>query len=127
MKTCLLPVVLVVLASAGATFGQVPSTDIFVFSVDGSRLGEAQRVTDREGYDNQPRFLRGGNELVYSSLRDGQTDIYRHDLRTDETTRIVATAESEYSPTPIPGTRSISLVRITRPGRPAERHDLLHR
>ncbi len=111
MKTCLLPVVLVVLASAGATFGQVPSTDIFVFSVDGSRLGEAQRVTDREGYDNQPRFLRGGNELVYSSLRDGQTDIYRHDLRTDETTRIVATAESEYSPTPIPGTRSISLVR----------------
>jgi len=111
MRTRLLPVVLVALVSTGAIFGQVPSTDIFVFSVDGSRLGEVQRVTDREGYDNQPKFLPGGKELVYSSLRDGQTDIYRHDLRSGETTRVAATAESEYSPTPIPGTRSISLVR----------------
>jgi carboxypeptidase Q len=111
MKIRLLPVALAFFTSLGAALGQAPSTDIFVFEVDGSRLGPAQRVTDREGYDNQPKFLPGGKELVYSSLRDGQTDLYRHDLRNAKTTRIAATAESEYSPTPIPGTRSISLVR----------------
>ena len=111
MITRLLPVMLVAFASLSVAFGQAPSTDIFVFPVDGSQLGEALRITDREGYDNQPRFLPGGEELVYSSLRDGQTDIYRHDLRNGETSRVAASEQSEYSPTPIPGTNRISLVR----------------
>jgi hypothetical protein len=54
MKTHTLPATLVLLASLSTAFGQAPSTDIFVFEVDGSRLGPAQRVTDREGYDNHP-------------------------------------------------------------------------
>ena len=97
MRTRLLPTVLVALVSTGATFGQVPSTDIFVFSVDGSRLGKAQRVTDREGYDNQPKFLRGGTELVYSSFRDGQTDIDAGEQQYDHRQgKISATQPGEY-------------------------------
>jgi len=111
MNTRLVILPLIVFAAAGAAFAQVPSTDVFVFPVDGTELGKAQRVTDREGYDNQPRFLPGGRELVYSSQRDGQTDIYRHDLRSGSTVRVAETTESEYSPTPIPGTTSVSTVR----------------
>ncbi|NIM00136.1 MAG: hypothetical protein GTN89_09595, partial [Acidobacteria bacterium] len=92
---------------AGSLSAQIASTDIFVFEVDGGQLGEIRRITDREGYDNQPRFLPGGREVVYSSMRDGQTDIYRHDLKTGEATRVLASEHSEYSPTPIPGTQSI--------------------
>lgn len=96
---------------ADRALAQVPSTDIFVFEVQGSEIGEPARITDRDGYDNQPRFLPGGHGLVYTSQRDGQTDLYLHDLDSGETSRITATAQSEYSPTPIPGTKRISFVR----------------
>jgi hypothetical protein len=110
-RKTLLPALLVSLGGSIAAYGQAPSTDIFVFDVQGSTLGTVQRVTNREGYDNQPKFLASGKQIVYSSLHDGQTDIYRHDLGSGENTRIVASPESEYSPTPIPGTHSISMVR----------------
>ncbi len=111
MRLRVLPPALVLSASFTVALAQAPSTDIFVFPVDGTQLGEAQRITDREGYDNQPKFLPDGNTLVYSSLRDGQTDIYRHDLRSGESSAVATSAQSEYSPTPIPGTRRISFVR----------------
>ncbi|NIM02377.1 MAG: M20/M25/M40 family metallo-hydrolase [Acidobacteria bacterium] len=111
MSTRFLTLVLVVCASCVAVFAQAPSTDIFVFPVNGTEIGEGQRVTDREGYDNQPKFLSNGTTLVYSSLRDGQTDIYRHDLGSGESSVVLTTEQSEYSPTPVPGTGKISLVR----------------
>jgi hypothetical protein len=90
---------------------QVPSTDIFVVSVNGEEVGEPRRITDREGYDNQPQFLPGGRSLVYASLRGEGTDIYRHDLDSGKEVVVASTPESEYSPTPIPGSEAISVVR----------------
>ncbi|MCP3981958.1 MAG: M20/M25/M40 family metallo-hydrolase [bacterium] len=100
---------LLLVASAAAA--QIPSTDVFVVTADGDSIGEVRRVTDREGYDNQPQFLPDGERLVYSSLRSGGTDIRIHDLRSGEDDVLRETAESEYSPTPIPGREAISLVR----------------
>ncbi len=101
------PAAVLVLLALGVslTAAQAPSTDIFILSVDGESVGEPRRITDREGYDNQPQFLTDGQGLVYSSLGTDGTDIYRHDLGSGETHVVVNTPESEYSPTPIPGRR----------------------
>ncbi len=100
------------LSSLGSVAAQVPSTDIFVLPVDGSTLGEPSRITDRPGYDNQPQFLADGSGLLFSSMTaDGTTDIRLHDFVSGETATLVETAESEYSPTPIPGRDAISVVR----------------
>ena len=104
--------VVVLLSGSVGVFAQAPSTDIFLFSVDGTSLGEPTRVTDREGYDNQPKFLPDGDRLVYSSQgEDGTTDILLYDAAAGETSILIDTAESLYSPTPIPGRDAISAVR----------------
>ncbi len=109
MKNKSVPFLLFFLVSTA--LAQVPSTDIFVVSVDGGRVGDTVQVTDREGYDNQPQFLPDGHRLVYSSLGGNGTDIRVHELRSGEDKILVDTPESEYSPTPIPGRKAISLVR----------------
>jgi Tol biopolymer transport system component len=49
------------------------------------------------GYNNQPSFLPDGKTVLYTSFRNGQTDIYRYDLSTGKTTQVTNTTESEYS------------------------------
>ena len=91
-------------------------TDIYLLPLardEAGRLvaGDPRPVTDRDGYDNQPHFTPDGG-LLYTSIRDGQADTYRHDPSTGETVRVTATPESEYSPTPMPGSDRFSVVRV---------------
>ena len=102
------------IVAASAVLAQVPSTDIFLLSVDGGTVSDIRRVTDREGYDNQPRFLPDGRRLVYSSMAPDGTNIREFDLRTGESRGLVDTDESLYSPTPVPGKDAISVVRDYR-------------
>lgn len=100
---------LVVTATARA---QAPATDISL--VDLSADGEVvavTRVTDRPLYDNQPAFLADGSLLYTAAKDDGSTDILRWSPETRTTTTVVSTAQSEYSPTPMPAGGSISVVR----------------
>lgn len=93
-----------------------PGTDIYLVSLDkgdmGPVLGEPRKVTDRAGYDNQPHFLNDGSGLLYTSIREGQADIYLYDVEKGTHRAITNTFESEYSPTPIPGRKAISVVRV---------------
>lgn len=94
-----------------------PDTDIFVVSVtqNGSSwtFGEPANITRRAGYDNQPSFLPDGRSLLFTSQREkDQTDIYRYDFKTNATTQVTATPESEYSPTVMPGGKFFSVVRV---------------
>lgn len=96
-----------------------PATDIYLLEIaerDGRVivLGAPARVTDRDGYDNQPAFTADAGAILYTSIRDGQADTYRYDIRTAGTTRVTRTAESEYSPTPVPGAGRFSVVRVER-------------
>lgn len=102
------------LASALPVRAQSPGTDVFVASIpSGDFAFEGWRnVTDRPGYDNQPAFTPDGTAILYTSQRDGQTDIYRIDLGTGAATRVTATPESEYSPTPMPAAERFSTVRV---------------
>lgn len=95
------------------------SSDIFLTDVavrDGVvSLGGMVNVTVRPGYDNQPHFTPDGGGLLYTSIReDGQADIFRFDLAGREIRRLTRTAESEYSPTPLPAElgAGFSVVRV---------------
>lgn len=95
---------------------QVP-TDIHLLELTASSgslvaVGAPRAVTDRDGYDNQPAFTADGSALLYTSIREGQADSYRYDLASGRTVRITRTAESEYSPTPMPGSPRFSVVRV---------------
>jgi Tol biopolymer transport system component len=92
-----------------------PSTDIFVgqlSSVNGQlTVTDVRNATDRDGYDNQPHFTPDGAGLLYTSQRDGQTDIYRLDVSTMESQPVTSTEENEYSATMMPGGQSFSVIR----------------
>ncbi|HEX8459150.1 MAG TPA: hypothetical protein VF656_17790 [Pyrinomonadaceae bacterium] len=91
--------------------------DIFVVDVTTAKgkleFGRPLNITARAGYDNQPSFLPDGRGLLYTSQREGeQTDIYRYDFDTRQSTRLTATPEGEYSPTVMPGGKFFSVVRV---------------
>ena len=99
---------------------QPPSTDIFLADLDLTtsppRLDNVRNLTDRDGYDNQPSFEPEGRGLLYTSSRDGQTDIYRITLATGVSDQLTETLESEYSPTVMPGGLELSVVRVEEDG-----------
>lgn len=75
-------------------------------------IGNPKNITDRPGYDNQPFFTPDGTRILFTSIRDGQADIYQYDLDAKTVSRVTKTAESEYSPTPIPGSTDFSVVQV---------------
>lgn len=101
---------------AAGVAAQAPSTDILLarLELDGARVetGGWLNVTNRQGYDNQPAFTRDGTSLLYTSQRQGQTDIYRYDLESGAISRLTLTPESEYSPTPMPAGGRFSTIRV---------------
>ncbi|HET9383649.1 MAG TPA: hypothetical protein VFO67_00780 [Gemmatimonadales bacterium] len=93
-----------------------PATDIYVAELHVTdrrvTVGAPVNVTARPGYDNQPFFLRDGRSFLYTSVRDGQADIYRYDETRKTSVQVTATSESEYSPTPLPDGTGFSVVRV---------------
>ncbi|NNE27814.1 MAG: hypothetical protein HKN09_13290 [Saprospiraceae bacterium] len=99
--------------------GQLPSTDIYHFTIvrgnNGIQLDNPQYLTgfNEDGYNNQPLFF--DDDVVYftTDYYDSlQTEIAKFDLGKTELTRITTTQESEYSPTPIPNSSDFSCVRV---------------
>src|SRR6266542_4159813 len=97
-----------------------PSSDIFIVDVknqDGQmKFGQPVKITNSVGYNNQPAFLPDGSEILYTSIRDKQADIYRYNIRSGSATQITNTPESEFSPTLMPGGKFISVVRVEADG-----------
>lgn len=114
-KRSLLCSVMFVGAFAPATLAQSP-TDIYLgtLTVKEGRvqIRELRNITDRDGYDNQPSFTADGRGVLYTSIRDGQADTYYYDIAGASIRRVTQTAESEYSPTPMPGAETFSVVRV---------------
>jgi len=105
--------------TAQTTQPAVATEDIFVVDVTINKgkleFGQPANITNRAGYDNQPGFLPDGQSLLYTSMREGeQTDIYRYDFKTRQTTRLTSTPEGEYSPTVMPGGKFFSVIRVER-------------
>ncbi len=96
-----------------------PATDIFqaAYTVQGDSIvvSTPTNRTQRTGYDNQPQFTRDGRALLYTSARNGQTDIYRWTLDADAPHPVTATPTSEYSPTPLSDS-TYAVVRVEEDG-----------
>lgn len=97
-----------------------PASDIFIAPLTTKKgtttIGSPSKITDRVVYNNQPFFLSNGGSIFYTSIRTGQADIYRYDIRDTRTTQVTATPESEYSPTSMPDGKNISVVRVEADG-----------
>jgi len=94
-----------------------PASDIYVGNLsvfDGLYyLDELENITNRRNvYDNQPSFTPDSRSILYTASYGNQTEIHRYYLASGRTTRITRTAESEYSPSSIPGDRALSVVRV---------------
>jgi hypothetical protein len=70
------------------------------------------------GYNNQPQFV--SPHEIYLTVQlpadTTQTDIYALNLLLNTTTRVTATTTPEYSPTPMPGGKRFSAVRVEANG-----------
>lgn len=94
-----------------------PSSDLWLVSLSGPgvpRVGRAENLTHRLGYDNQPAFTPDGKALLYTVIDgDGPADIYQLDLASRTRRNITRTdVESEYSATPMPDGVHFSSVRV---------------
>jgi len=106
------------LAGPALTQEVLPQPDIYVADLsvfDGIRfLGNVRNITNRPAAsDDQPRFAPDGRSILYTAAyQSGQTEIHRYYLSSGRDTRITRTPDREYSPTPIPGDRAFSAIRI---------------
>ncbi|WP_053990343.1 DUF6265 family protein [Mangrovimonas sp. TPBH4] len=109
------PFLIVFIACFSLNIIAQPNTDVFLFDLNHSsgklELSNIQNISNKEGYDNQPSFL-DNNILVFSSTRNGQTDIAQYNLKTGETTWLCNTEGSEYSPIKIPGQKAFSAINL---------------
>jgi hypothetical protein len=104
------------LADTAAAVEAPPGTDIWVADLtreNGAlRIGTPRNVTRRPGYDNQPAWTADGGAVLFTRIgADGQADAFRLDAATGAVRQLTRTAESEYSPTPLPG-GGFSAVRV---------------
>ncbi|MBI1192429.1 MAG: hypothetical protein GC205_04555 [Bacteroidetes bacterium] len=95
----------------------LPGTDIVVFSLswndrDRPVLSDPLRVTDREGYNNQPSFSPDGTALLFTAQQGNQTDIFSYSFATGALQALTETPESEYSPQYASDGQSVFVVRV---------------
>lgn len=105
--------------SAEGSPGAPPATDIFLFELGDLDDWEPEpplNITNRDGYDNQPSFLPDGSGLLYTSIREGQADVYRYSQADGSTHQVTDTPESEYSPTPRRRGGAFTTVRVESDG-----------
>jgi len=110
---------LVFLCLANSILSQA-NTEVYLLDIvseNGSpRLLNPRNISQNEGYDNQPTFLDNGT-VLFSSIRNKQTDIARYAIKSTKRTWITDTAiGSEYSPLKIPKKNAISAIRLDTSG-----------
>lgn len=97
-----------------------PNTEVYLLDiteVDGKiSLSNLRNISNNEGYDNQPSFY-DDITILFSSTRNGQTDIAKYDIGSGEISWLTDTpGGSEYSPLRIPGSDDISAIRLDTTG-----------
>lgn len=96
-----------------------PNTEVYLFDIKENQgevtLSNGRNISENEGYDNQPYFLN--NEYVlFSSNRNGQTDIARYYIKYDSKSWLNFTPGSEYSPIKIPNENAVSAINLQPDG-----------
>lgn len=97
-----------------------PGSDVYLLDLDmsakGIVLGTPRNISNSVGYDNQPSFYND-NIILFSSIRNEQTDIAAYQLSDAARSWLTETLEgSEYSPLKIPGKNEFSAIRLDQDG-----------
>ena len=97
-----------------------PNTDVFLFDLEINnnefKLSNFKNISNNEGYDNQPSF-KNNNTILFAKTRNGQTDIVKYNIETEESTWISRTEGSEYSPLKTPIESTVSAIRLDKDGK----------
>lgn len=95
-------------------------TEVHLFDISEKdekwQVTNGKNISNNKGYDSQPHFY-DDNTILFSSTRNGQTDILKYNIKTEEKTFINNTPNGgEYSPQRIPNSKHISAVRLDNDG-----------
>lgn len=95
------------------------ATEILVFDLTYNKgnydIKNPINISNNAGYDNQPFFINE-DEILFSSNNNGQTDIVKYSLKTQQKEWIINTSASEYSPTLTPKNDAISYIKLEENG-----------
>lgn len=93
---------------------------LFDLSYDNEQphIEHARKITDTHAYTNQPYFYDDNQALYYTqSFPAGsvsQTDVMKFDISRGFHSNLTHTADSEYSPTPLPHKKGFSAIRVDK-------------
>jgi hypothetical protein len=113
------PILFILLLANFSIWAQT-NTEIFlteIQTIEGKiELTNLKNISNNEGYDNQPSFF-DDNSILFSSARNGQTDIAKYDITSGEISWLTDTPSGgEYSPLRIPDSDNISAIRLDASG-----------
>ncbi|WP_109302723.1 nuclear transport factor 2 family protein [Aquimarina sp. AU474] len=96
------------------------NTEVYLLDIENNNekieLVNLKNISNNKGYDNQPSFY-DDNTIIFSSTREGQTDIAQYNIEEGNISYITnTTSGSEYSPLKIPGKEAISAIRLDTTG-----------
>lgn len=110
---------IVILFFSFGSFAQ-SGTEVFLFEIKRGKskleIRKPVNVSDNKGYDNQPSFTNDGY-LLYTSWRNGNTDLIKYNLNSKEKTYLTETPAGEYSPTQMPDGQFLSTITLENSGR----------
>lgn len=111
--------IIIILLLPLISFSQA-DTEIYLFDLQKKgtewKVLNGKNISNNKGYDSQPSFY-DNNILLFSSNKNGQTDIAKYNIKTGKKTFISNTTYgSEYSPERIPNSNAISAVRLDKTG-----------
>ncbi|HIB02665.1 MAG TPA: hypothetical protein EYO34_04815 [Candidatus Marinimicrobia bacterium] len=102
-----------------AVSGQ-PASEVYLFDLkevnNHFSVSNPVNISSNRGYDNQPSFMTNGREVLFTSTRNGQTDIVRYNMRINRKTWLTETEGSEYSPIQIGSTQTFSAILLEKDG-----------
>ncbi|GAA0748155.1 DUF6265 family protein [Gaetbulibacter jejuensis] len=95
-------------------------TEIFLFNIESPSsnisVTSGKNISNNEGYDNQPSFMNN-DYILFSSNRNGQTDIIKYHTNYGSKTWLNFTEGGEYTPLKIPNKDAVSAVRLDPDGK----------
>ena len=96
------------------------NTEIYLFDLTrfkmNYQISNPINISNSTGYDNQPFFMKKGDEILFVSTRNKQTDIVKYNIKGKRKKWLTETEGSEYSPIQIDSSNSISIIRLDKNG-----------
>lgn len=98
-----------------------PDTNVEHSIKEKIQLSNVRKITDTPTYTNQPYFFNSDRTLAYTQMvtadSTGQTDIFVYDFASNTSKNLSNSPSSEYSPTPMPDGKGLSVIRVNAQGK----------